>query len=380
VYQRRTDPVHFTVTYTQNSAPIASIIADKLSGPAPVTIQFNGSNSSDSDGNVLSYLWDFGDGSTSKEVSPMHTFGKGSYEVSLTVSDSLDVDRTSVYVNAVNTSPLISLAVASDQAVEINDESAITGPYPLTLTFDASASADPNGDPLSFTWDFGDGASASQPTIAHTFGKGQFTVELVVSDGDLSTSATIEVNAINAAPIAGIMASDTTGQAPIQLSFDAGASTDPNGDAMTFEWLMGDGSTRQGQSVSHFYGAAGDYTVTLIASDGELVGTDSLTVSIASGVDTESFELPESFILKAAYPNPFNPTTTITYGLPAAAEVRISATDLLGRQVATLVAGDIKAAGYHTVQFNADGLASGTYLIRMEAGDFVATQQVVLLK
>jgi surface protein len=101
-----------------------------------------------------------------------------------------------------------------------------------------------------------------------------------------------------------------------------------------------------------------------------------------SSVDTESesFELPASFVLRAAYPNPFNPTTTITYGLPAAAEVRITATDLLGRQVATLVAGDMKSAGYHTVQFNADGLASGTYLIRMEAGDFVATQQVVLLK
>ena len=108
--------------------------------------------------------------------------------------------------------------------------------------------------------------------------------------------------------------------------------------------------------------------------------SNQISVSLASGVDTEPLELPETFVLKAAYPNPFNPTTTVTYGLPAAAEVRITATDLLGRQVAALVAGDMKAAGYHTVQFNADGLASGTYLIRMEAGDVVATQQVVLLK
>ena len=108
--------------------------------------------------------------------------------------------------------------------------------------------------------------------------------------------------------------------------------------------------------------------------------SNQLSISTASGVDTESSELPETFVLEAAYPNPFNPTTTVTYGLPTAAEVRITATDLLGRQVATLVAGDKKSAGYHTVQFNADGLASGTYLIRMEAGDFVATQQVVLLK
>lgn len=149
---------------------------------------------------------------------------------------------------------------------------------------------------------------------------------------------------------------------------------------MTYEWAFGDGATGSGETVSHTYTAAGEYTVVLIASDGVLTGTDSLTVSIASGVHTESFELPETFDLQAAYPNPFNPTTTVTYGLPAAAEVRISATDLLGRQVATLVAGDMKSAGYYTVQFNADGLASGTYLIRMESDDFVATQQVIFLK
>ena len=100
----------------------------------------------------------------------------------------------------------------------------------------------------------------------------------------------------------------------------------------------------------------------------------------ATALDVNPVELPQTAVLLPAYPNPFNPTTTVTYGLPAASEVRITATDLLGRQVATLVAGDMKAAGYHTVQFNADGLASGTYLIRMEAGDFVATQQLVLLK
>jgi len=184
----------------------------------------------------------------------------------------------------------------------------------------------------------------------------------------------------NLPPLAMVQADSRRGQAPLSIEFNASASTDPNGDALTYAWDFGDGATGSGETVSHTYTAAGEYTVVLTASDGVLTGTDSLTVSIASGVDTESFELPESFILKAAYPNPFNPTTTITYGLPAAAEVRITATDLLGRQVATLVAGDMKSAGYYTVQFNADGLASGTYLIRMEAGDFVATQQVVLLK
>jgi hypothetical protein len=53
---------------------------------------------------------------------------------------------------------------------------------------------------------------------------------------------------------------------------------------------------------------------------------------------------------------------------------------MMGREVARLVNGEIHSAGSHTVQFNAGELASGTYLVRMEAGDFVATQQVVLLK
>ena len=99
-----------------------------------------------------------------------------------------------------------------------------------------------------------------------------------------------------------------------------------------------------------------------------------------SGVDGESFDLPEYFVLRAAYPNPVNPTTTVTYGLSTTAEVSFPATESLGRQVATLVAGDMQAAGYHTVQFNADDLAYGAYLIRMEAAGFVATQQVVFLR
>ena len=168
--------------------------------------------------------------------------------------------------------------------------------------------------------------------------------------------------------------------APCTITFDASGSLDPDGEALTFEWDFGDGTTSSEPVEDHFFRAPGDHVVRVTASDGNLTGSFDIPVSIASGVDTESFELPEMFVLKAAYPNPFNPTTSLTYGLPAAAEVRITATDLLGRQVATLVAGDMKAAGYHTVQFNAAGLASGTYLIRMEAGDFVATQQVVLLK
>jgi hypothetical protein len=106
----------------------------------------------------------------------------------------------------------------------------------------------------------------------------------------------------------------------------------------------------------------------------------SFRVVSATGVERDDFrESPFAIDSFRIYPNPFFDAASVHYDLTRTAPVRITATDLLGRQVATLEEGT-KFAGYHTVQFNADGLASGTYLIRMEAGDFVVTQQVVILR
>ena len=106
----------------------------------------------------------------------------------------------------------------------------------------------------------------------------------------------------------------------------------------------------------------------------------SFRVVGAKSVERNDFR--ESSLAKDSfriYPNPFFDATSVQYELTRTAPVRITATDLLGRQVATLVEGT-KVAGYHTVQFNADGLVSGMYLIRMEAEDSVVTQPVVLLR
>lgn len=184
----------------------------------------------------------------------------------------------------------------------------------------------------------------------------------------------------NLAPVPLISASGVSGQAPYSIDFDATGSTDANGDAMTFTWDFGDGATAEGKTVSHTYTAAGDYKVVLVVSDGIKNAADSISVSIASGVATEATELPETYELRGAYPNPFNPTTTINYALPTPSEVRISVVDMLGRQVAALLNGEVKSAGYHTVQFDAGRLSSGTYLVTMKAGNFVATHKLILLK
>lgn len=86
-----------------------------------------------------------------------------------------------------------------------------------------------------------------------------------------------------------------------------------------------------------------------------------------------------AWALYANYPNPFNPTTTITYDMLDAAEVQLQVYDLLGRNVATLVSG-YQSAGRHQVEFHAGELASGVYFYRIDAGDFSAIRKMVLMK
>ena len=79
------------------------------------------------------------------------------------------------------------------------------------------------------------------------------------------------------------------------------------------------------------------------------------------------------------YPNPFNPQTQINFNLPVGADVSLKVFDLLGREVATLVNGP-RSAGGNTISFNAAGLASGTYIYRLEAAGHAAEKQMILLK
>ncbi|MFQ5652593.1 MAG: peptidoglycan DD-metalloendopeptidase family protein [bacterium] len=91
---------------------------------------------------------------------------------------------------------------------------------------------------------------------------------------------------------------------------------------------------------------------------------------------------PGSFSLSQNYPNPFNPSTTIEFALPQRSDVTLKLYDILGREVATLLEGEL-AAGVHQVDFNAEELASGVYIYRIEAegsSRFVRARKLMLLK
>ena len=89
--------------------------------------------------------------------------------------------------------------------------------------------------------------------------------------------------------------------------------------------------------------------------------------------------LPQDYYLSETYPNPFNNRTTISYGLPESGEVSIGIFDLNGRSVETLLNQQI-TAGHHSITWNAEDMGSGTYLVKMQAGEFSNIRKVVMIK
>jgi len=94
--------------------------------------------------------------------------------------------------------------------------------------------------------------------------------------------------------------------------------------------------------------------------------------------------MPMTYHLYSAYPNPFNPTTTLDYGLPEDALVNITIYDMMGRKVSTLVSSQ-QSAGYKSVRWNATNdagsiVSAGLYLYTIQAGNFKKTKKMILVK
>ena len=126
---------------------------------------------------------------------------------------------------------------------------------------------------------------------------------------------------------------------------------------------------------------AGNIYVNLHTSDhgsGELRGQLS-TQDVVTAVADEPTVIPRIFVLLQNYPNPFNPTTTIEYVLPRSAEVLLTIYNLRGQEAVRLFEGQ-QTGGYHTATWNASHMASGIYFYRLQAGEFVQTRKMLLLK
>ena len=116
----------------------------------------------------------------------------------------------------------------------------------------------------------------------------------------------------------------------------------------------------------------------ITAADYPEGGEGRITESVGTATEGEA-ELPSDLTLRANYPNPFNPSTTIAFGLPAAGQVTVDVFDVTGKLVSRVLDTQ-RAAGWHQVSFNASGLPSGTYLYRITAAGQVKTSKMLLVK
>ena len=243
--------------------------------PAAVfqTVKFDGSPSSDPDGDALNYSWEFGDG-TAVVYGPVvyHAFGvKGSYNIRLNVSDggpgSSDEDIKVLTVTDAAPTPIITVITTP-----YNGSFQINSP----VKFNGSSSNDEQTSSLNYTWDFGDETVDYGMEVSHNFtSRGKFNVTLTVTDkgGQSMTSAPVRIS-INAYPVA-IISSPTDGSTVStgdSIRFESNGSSDPDGDPLTYEWLdnqAGEAPISTSSSFSTIFEIGGlSHKITLNVYDG----------------------------------------------------------------------------------------------------------------
>ncbi|WP_439591355.1 PKD domain-containing protein [Microbacterium sp.] len=234
-----------------------------------LSVAFDSSASTDTDGSIVSYLWNFGDTETSTLASPTHSYGAaGTYNVTLTVTDNRGGTNSfaqTVSVTAPNQAPVAAFT------------STTSG---LTAHFDGTGSSDADGTIASYAWTFGDGSTSAQASPSRLYAaSGIYNVTLTVTDNKGATNSItkqVEVAApVNQAPVAAFTSSSTG----LIANFNGTGSTDPDGTIASYAWTFGDGATSTVASPSRTYAAAGDYVVTLTVTDDQ-GATNSISKAI----------------------------------------------------------------------------------------------------
>ena len=290
-----------------NLPPTAVFIASPVAGTSPLLVTFDATGSSDSDGTIVAFEWTYGDGSTGQGATPSHTYElAGTYTVHLTITDDDGaIDKANALVIEVSEPmPSSSSPGANSSPTASFTASPMSGSAPLDVGFDASVSVDADGLIASYVWSFGDGGSASGAAASHTYtSAGTYTAQLIVTDDDGASGTatrTIQVSSAiptaNNAPAASFTALPSSGEAPLDVAFDASSSGDADGSITSYEWSFGDGGSSSGVTASHTYDSAGTYTVQLTVTDddGERA-TDTRTIQVSSAIPVANSSPTASF-------------------------------------------------------------------------------------
>ncbi len=369
-----TDTVTVTVRHV-NRAPIADAGPDQAVDER-TTVTLDGSSSSDPDNDALTYNWTAPAGITLSDTaaqSPTFTApdvtSDTDYTLTLEVSDGTlsDTDTVTVTVRHVNRAPVAD-AGANQSASERT-----------LVTLDGSASSDPDGDTITYSWTAPAGitlsnAAAQSPTFTapEVASDTDYTLTLEVSDGTLSDTdtVTITVRHVNRAPVADAGANQTADERTT-VTLDGSASSDPDGDALTYNWTAPAGITLSNAAAQSPTFTAPDvtsdtdYTLTLEVSDGTLSDTDTVTVTVRhvnrapvadAGANQTADERTTVTLDGSASSDPDN--DALTYNWTAPAGITLSDT---AAQSPTFTAPDVTSDTDYTLTLEvSDGTLSDT--------------------
>ena len=293
-----------------NTAPTASFTSSAVSGEAPLTVSFSAILSHDSDGIIVTYEWDFGDGGSGSGKSASHTYSvAGTFTVVLQITDDNGAQATAqktITVTAATggstggTGPTASFTATP-----------LVGASPLTVTFNASASAYAGHAITYYSWNFGDGVTGTGITTSHTYSPSttntyHVVLRIIASDNTEGT-ATKDITVTTSTPTPGTnnpTASFTTAPnkvvAPKRIICDGGNSAAVAGRTLTeWIWRFGDGTSPSSLNtdapIQHRYTtdrASETFTITLIVIDDEDgMDTEQRSVIVENKQPVAGFEI-----------------------------------------------------------------------------------------
>jgi PKD repeat protein len=259
---------------------VVNITAQPSSGPYPLDVTFHSTVTNAAAGE-LTYEWDFGDGETSDQASPTHTYAEaGNYTATLKVTDSSDRTGTSsglaVRVSS-SVSPETSISASTDHGL---------GP----LIVDFTSTVDGGTYPYEYLWSFGDGDTSTEANPSHTYDDpGIYLVHLTVTDlaSRQAVSDELTITVVSDTDMEVIIgATDMSGTVPLTVNFN---STILNGTGPYFyRWSFGDGVNSNQANPVHVYDEADTYKVTLTVtdSDSNVMISNQLTIVVSEPTAT----------------------------------------------------------------------------------------------
>ena len=282
IYKRDLAPAEISLHYAAGTgAPLPNLppTAQYSSSANSLTLSVNGSASTDTDGTITNYAWDFGDGATGSGVTTTHTYANaGDYTVKLTVTDDDGATNVLSKTVHVNKPPVAAFTTNANGAL---------------LQVDGSTSTDQGGSITSYAWTYGDGGTGTGASSSHLYAAGgTYNVTLTVTDNEGATGTLtkpVQITLPNVAPDAAF----TFTQNDLSVDVNGSDSDDPDGTISSYAWDYGDGDSDTGVNPGpHAYDNPGTYVITLTVTDNN-GAPDSIAHSVTVTAPPAEFAVDE---------------------------------------------------------------------------------------